>query len=123
MDDMGVPPLAADMQIEGEILSSWLQQQRTTILQQSKVLGLMDIEWMRSFPLPPRTIQQEGAPEYKWLRFLFRRHVQHILNWTHRRSEGSEDGFGTMDDLVRNCLFPGPLQTADRGDNEESDQG
>jgi hypothetical protein len=37
--------------------------------------------------------------------------------------QGKKDGFGILDDLVRNCLFLGPLHTEDDGGNEEGGQG
>lgn len=52
--------------------------------------------------LAPRTHRSSGVTDTHWHCFLFRRHVQHILGWTHRLSEGDPAGFNnTVNSLIK----------------------
>lgn len=107
------PPPPASLQVEAAILSDWAIARGATDCQRRRILALLDFPWLRNLPLPPRTRRLPGVPDHTWHRFLIRRHIQHILRWTSRRSEGDPDGFTVVDDIIRGVLFPAPPQPPD----------
>ena len=79
---------------------------------------------LHHLPLPPRTHRKVGTPDFKWGRFLFRRHIQHTLKWTARREEGDPSGFGEwLNSLIREKLFPEPKRVITDGEDEGSGEG
>lgn len=79
---------------------------------------------MHCLPLPPRTQRKSGTPDWKWGRFLFRRHIQHVLKWTARREEGDPSGFGDwLNILIRERLFPEPPKPVRDGQDEGRGEG
>lgn len=88
---------------------SWANLRGASNRQVAQIVALPGVESMRSLPLPPRTHRKAGTPDYLWLRFLFRRHIQHILHWTTRREESDPHGFGSeVNTLIRERFFPDP---------------
>lgn len=106
---MQMPNAPADLQEEAQLLQIWATDRGATRRQALCILALLNVDWLCSIPLPPRTYRKAGSPEYLWLRYLFRRQVQHILKWTTRREEDDPTGFGlAVNTLIRERLFPEP---------------
>ena len=106
---MVVPSAPSHLQSEANVLRTWLNLHGANQRQAECILGLLDVEYMLSIPLPPRTHRKPGTADYRWLRFLFRRHIQHILGWTTQCEESDPDGFGSdLNHIIRERLFPQP---------------
>jgi hypothetical protein len=58
---------------------AWCARQRASHSQIERILQLLDSAHLFNLPLPPRTCRLFGTPNWKWGRFLFRRHIQRIL--------------------------------------------
>jgi hypothetical protein len=103
------------------VFRAWCAARGASASQTRRILTLLDLQHFLSLPLPPRTHRLPGVPDWKWGRFLIRRHIQHILLWRERRGEGSANGFS--DDLnwiIRRQLF---LHPAARDDGEDARRG
>jgi hypothetical protein len=92
------------------LLSEWCAEQNASHSQSRRIVALLSLPHMLSLPLPPRTARTAGVVEFHWHRFLFCPHVQSILRWTSRRSEGASDEFSCM-------LFPDPNIVIDDGED------
>lgn len=108
--DWRIPPRApASLQKEADVLQNWAIDRGATTKQCNRIVGLLSVEWMCRLPLPPRTHRSKGVTNTHWHRFLFRRHIQHILGWKHRLSEGDPAGFSTeVNLLIRTKFYPEP---------------
>lgn len=90
-------------------MRTWAFRCGATSRQVLRILALLNLEWMCVIPLPPRTYRKPGTLEHQWNRYLFRRHIQHILHWTTRREESDPEGFGVeVNKVIRERLFPEP---------------
>jgi hypothetical protein len=89
-----IPPVPTKFQVEGEFLYRWATARGATNAKAERICGLLNLWWMLRLPLPLHTHRQAGTPDYRWHRYLFRRHIQHILQWTTRREEYDPSGFG-----------------------------
>lgn len=97
------------------LLKAWCASRHASLSQTTRIVALLDKKYLFSIPRPPRTTRRAGCPHWKWGRFLFRRHIQHILFWQERRPEGSADGFSDdLNWLIRVVLFPDPAEVAPR---------
>lgn len=106
---MQMSDAAANLQEAAQVLQDWATLRGASSRQTQRILALLNVDWMRSIPLPPRTYRKVGTPDHLWHRFLFRRHVQHILKWTTRRGESDPTGFGAeVNTLIRERLFTEP---------------
>lgn len=77
--------------------------------QAQRIVALLNVDHLCSISRPPRTYRKPTTLDYLWRRFLFRRHVQHILNWTTRREESDPEGFGSnVNNIIQEILFPKP---------------
>lgn len=95
------------------LLRAWCASRHASLSQTTRIVALLDKEHLFSIPRPPRTSRRAGCPHWKWGRFLFRRHIQHILFWQERRPEGSADGFSDdLNWLIRVVFFPDPAEVA-----------
>lgn len=103
-----VPPCPTDLLEEGSILYQWAVRRSANPRQANHIVGLLDLRWMCKLPCPPRTWRRPGVEDYVWHRYLFRRHIQHILGWTQRREESDLTGFAELNKLIRESLFPDP---------------
>lgn len=108
-----VPDAPPYLAAEGELLHNWAISRGASLKQAQRIVGLLNHQWMCRLPLPPWTYRKPDTPDHLWLRFLFRRHVQHILKWTRRRDEDDPEGFGAeVNTLIRVTLFPEPHNDA-----------
>jgi hypothetical protein len=90
------------------VLRGWCTQ-RASLTRTTRILALLNFHTFIALPLPPRTRRRLGATNAQWHRFLWRRHVGHILQWQERREEGDPHGFSDdINRLLRMVLFPNP---------------
>lgn len=89
------------------MLYNWAKDRGASQPQCDRIVGLLTVDWMCNLPLPPRTRRSVGVTDTHWHRFLFRRHVQHILGWTQRLPEGDPAGFSDVVNLlIRTRFYP-----------------
>jgi hypothetical protein len=114
METSIVPATPTHLEAEGRVFHSWAIEQGATERKVERVVGFLNKHWMLQQLLPPNTWRKPGEPEFRWLRYLFRRHLQHILGWTYRREERDRKGFGDIvNEIIRHTLFPDPIATED----------
>lgn len=123
MQRVAVPAASQYLAEEGMLLHTWAIERGANEGQARRIVSLLDLDLLRSLPLPPRTHRKPGTPDYLWGRFLFRRHIQAILKWTARREETDPTGFGEwLNGLIRNQLFQEP-NTSGNGEDEGRSKG
>jgi hypothetical protein len=111
------PPVAPKgLEAEGQDLYCWAESLGASTTKCRRIVGLLNVRWMCSLPLPRNTYKVAGISEAHWQRFLFRRHVKDILYWTIRLKEGDPVGFSErVNWLIRNKFFP---EREGEGDDE-----
>lgn len=88
-----------------------------------RIVGLLNLQYMCGLKLPPRTYRKPGVAYFVWHRYLFKHHIQHILNWKERLEESDPRGFDEeVNSIIRNSLFP-DLSGMSNGKNEGRRQG
>ena len=106
---MLLPDVPSNLQEEARVLQTWAIERGANSGQLKRIVALLHTEWMLNIPLPPRTQRKPSSPDYLWWRYLFRRHVQHILKWKQRREESDLEGFSyQVNNIIRHKLFPEP---------------
>lgn len=93
------------------LLRAWCASRHASLSQTTRILALLDKEHLFSIPRPPRTSRRAGCPDWKWGRFLFRRHIQHILFWQERRPQPAgicRRVFGRRELAHSGSAFSGP---------------
>jgi hypothetical protein len=99
------------------LIRAWCAGRRTSAGQERRIVALLSKDHLLSLPLPLRTRRRAGTTDAEWHRFLWRRHVQHILYWGERREEGNPNGFThDINWLLRVLLFPDEPGTGEHGD-------
>ena len=59
---MVVPTVPAYLEAEGDVLRTWAIQRGASIRQSQRIVGLLNVEWMRNISFPPRTYRSQGLP-------------------------------------------------------------
>jgi hypothetical protein len=93
--------------------------------QSERILALLDFQTFVEFPLPPRTWRRAGVTDTTWYRYLWPRHVQHILYWREHKEEGDPTGFSEeVNWLLRSVLYPDlAVELPQHGDHARSCEG
>lgn len=118
VDSDSIPEAPSHLALEGRELYNWARSRGASASAASRIVGLLNTPWMCTLPLPPRTHRKPGVQNYLWLRYLFRRHCQHILGWRERLEEDNPKGFGDrVNWIIRNRLyFEPPIIQSNVGD-------
>lgn len=101
------PAPPTNLAAAAQVLSTWAAGRAASSTQILRILGCLDRAHLLELPLLPGMRINHSEPMPRILRYLFRKHVAHILHWTTRRVEGSEDGFTEeINAVIRTDIFP-----------------
>jgi hypothetical protein len=100
-------PALAHLSRAAKTVELWAFRQGARGIRLRRIVGLLDEEFLLRLPLPPGTTEVAETERRKHLRYCFRRIAAHLLGWSERRSEGSDNGFSEDVNRVRRLeVFP-----------------
>lgn len=73
------PPASKGLKDKAGVLRQWAKERGASDAKARKIVGLLTVRWMWDLPLPPHTHRLAVVFDVRWYRYLFRRHIKHVL--------------------------------------------